>query len=273
MPILQKAVMALVFGDTFMNVLYKVRPYEAVEGSANALYEKWNKRCRKFLTDGDKKDYAKLINTIVNDFDNLPILDIKKPKVGLVGEILVKFHPTANNSVVKMLEDEGCEVTSPDLLGFFLYSFYSPIYRNENLGGSLKTSLVSKTAIHYIEQYRKPMRNALERSNRFHAPLKIDELVKLAKPIVSTGNQSGEGWFLTAEMVELINSGVPNIICMQPFACLPNHITGKGVIKKLREMYKKSNIVAVDYDPGASEVNQINRIKLMITTAERNMKQ
>ncbi len=272
LPILQKAIMALVFGDTFMNVLYKVRPYEAVIGSANALYDKWNNICKDFLSNGNKKDFKNIVKGIIDEFDNLPILDIKKPKVGIVGEILVKFHPTANNSVVKLLEDEGAEVTSPDLLGFFLYSFYSPIYRSKNLGGSIKSSLVSKTSIHYIEKFREPMRNALENSKRFHAPLKLKELIELAEPIVSTGNQSGEGWFLTAEMVELIHNDVNNIICMQPFACLPNHITGKGVIKKLREFYPQSNIVAVDYDPGASEVNQINRIKLMLTTAERNMK-
>ncbi len=271
LPILQKAIMALVFGDTFMNVLYKTRPYEAEKGSANALYEKWNKRCREFLENGNKSDYKKIIKGIIDDFDNLPRLDIKKPKVGIVGEILVKFHPTANNSVVKMLEDEGAEVTSPDLLGFFLYSFYSPIYRHENLGGSIMSSLMMRTAIMYIEKLRAPMKTALESSKHFHSPLSVDDLIKLAEPIVSTGNQSGEGWFLTAEMVELINNGVSNIICMQPFACLPNHVTGKGVIKKLRETYPMSNIVAVDYDPGASEVNQINRIKLMLTTAERNM--
>ncbi len=271
LPILQKSIMALVFGDTFMNVLYKTRPYEAEKGSANELYEKWNKRCREFLSKGTKSEFKKMVKEIIEDFDNLPRIDVKKPKVGIVGEILVKFHPTANNSVVKMLEDEGAEVTSPDLLGFFLYSFYSPIYRHENLGGSIMSSLLMRTAIMYIENLRAPMRTALENSKHFHAPLGVDELVKLAEPIVSTGNQSGEGWFLTAEMVELINNGVSNIICMQPFACLPNHVTGKGVIKKLRETYPKSNIVAVDYDPGASEVNQINRIKLMLTTAEKNM--
>ncbi len=271
LPLLQKVVMALVLGDIFMNVLYKTRPYEVEIGSANALYEKWNERCCKFLFDGSKREYTDIVNGIIADFDNLPIHDIKKPKVGIVGEILVKFHPTANNFVVQTLEAEGAEVTSPDLLGFFLYSFYSPIYRRENLGGSIMSSLMMRTAILYIEKFREPMKRALENSKRFHAPLGIDELIKLAEPIVSTGNQSGEGWFLTAEMVELINNGVSNIICMQPFACLPNHVTGKGVIKKLREEYPKSNIVAIDYDPGASEVNQINRIKLMLTTAERNL--
>ncbi len=272
-PILRKAIMALVFGDIFMNVLYKTRPYEKVPGSADALYKKWNKICRQYLHNSKGMDYKSIVHGIVSDFDKLPITDEKKPKVGIVGEILVKFHPTANNSIVKMLEAEGAEVTSPDLLGFFLYSFYSPVYRYLKLGGSFRQSIVMKTAISLVEYYREPMRQALLDSKRFHAPMKIDELIALAEPIVSTGNQSGEGWFLTAEMIELINNGVDNIICMQPFACLPNHVTGKGVIKKLREIYPLSNIVAIDYDPGASEVNQVNRIKLMLTTAEKNLEQ
>ncbi len=254
-----------------MNVLYKTRPYEVTKGSANKLYEKWNDICCKFLSGDTSYKYKEIIEGIIEEFDNLPRVDIKKPKVGIVGEILVKFHPTANNSVVTMLEEEGAEVTSPDLIGFFLYSFYSPIYRRENLGGSVMTSLFMRTAIMYLEKLRAPMKDALENSIHFHAPLALEELIKLSEPIVSSGNQSGEGWFLTAEMVELIHNDVSNIICMQPFACLPNHVTGKGVIKKLRETYPKSNIVAVDYDPGASEVNQINRIKLMLTTAEKNM--
>lgn len=265
------ALQALVYGDIFMKVLYKTRPYEKEKGSANALYEKWRDICLEDLKKSRKSKFKKNIKNIIHEFDQLPLLDIKKPKVGVVGEILVKFLPSANNHLVELLEAEGAEAVCPDLIDFFLYCCYNTNFKAKYLGKSKKEAKINNLVIWFIEQYRKPARKALEQSERFSPPVPIKTLAEYASSIVSVGNQTGEGWFLTGEMLELIHSGVPNIVCTQPFGCLPNHIVGKGVIKQLRKKYPKANIVAVDYDPGASEVNQLNRIKLMLSTANENL--
>lgn len=265
--LIHKGIMALLYGDLFMRVLYKVRPYEKIPGSTNILYEKWVNICNEAVSRGSFKEFKYNVRKIVKDFDNLEIKDIEKPKVGLVGEILVKFHPTANNDIVNILEAEGAEAVMPDLMDFFLYSAYNYEFKNTHLAGSKKARLIGNTVIKIIEYYRKEMKIALNESNRFIAPKSIEELSKSASKLLSLGNQTGEGWFLTAEMIELIEEGVPNVLCMQPFACLPNHVTGKGMIKELKNRYPNANIVAVDYDPGASEVNQLNRIKLMLAVA------
>ena len=271
--VVKRAMQALIYGDVFMRCLYRTRPYEKEKGSANALHEKWKKICLESLTKtGSNAVFKKNIQGIVHDFDTLPLLDVKKPRVGIVGEILVKFLPSANNHLVDLLEAEGAEAVMPDLLDFFMYCFYNNNYNYEFLGKTKKGAIVSNTVIKVLESFRKPARDALEKSERFEAPAHIEKLAAYARPIVSIGNQNGEGWFLTGEMIELIKSGAPNIVCAQPFACLPNHIVGKGVIKHLREAYPEANIVAVDYDPGASEVNQVNRIKLMLAAANKNMK-
>jgi len=266
-----KAMQSLVYGDLLMRVLYRTRPYEATPGSANALYDKWNAICQEAIKRGRRREFKRNIFAIVKDFDNLPLKDIVLPRVGVVGEILVKYHPTANNDIVGLLEKEGAEAVVPDLIDFLLYSAYNVNFKARYLGGSKKVKFAGNMAIRAIELYRRPLRKALDQSQRFHAPVPIDKMGELASPIVSLGNTTGEGWFLTAEMIELIISGVPNIVCTQPFACLPNHVTGKGIIKALHNMYPDSNIVAVDYDPGASEVNQLNRIKLMLSAARRNL--
>lgn len=263
----------VLLGDLFMRVLYKTRPYEKVKGSANKLYEKLNEECKKIVTKPSRSKFINLVNKIVSEFDNLPLDEsIVKPRVGVVGEILVKFHPTANNDIVNLLENEGAEAVVPDLINFFTYCLYNAEYKEKCFGMSKKATFASNIGIKFIEWYRKPMCDALKKSKRFEPPCDIAELGEMAKDIVSLCNQTGEGWFLTAELVELIHSGVPNNICTQPFACLPNHVTGKGVIKELKRRFNNSNIVAVDYDPGASEVNQLNRIKLMLSTAEKNLK-
>ncbi len=271
--ILKRAMQAIIYGDVFMRCLYKTRPYEKVKGSANALHDKWRKICQDSLRKtGSTAVFKKNIQGIVHDFDTLPLLDIKKPRVGIVGEILVKFLPSANNHLVELLESEGAEAVMPDLLDFFMYCFYNNNYKHEFLGKTKKSAVISNAGIAFLEHMRKPAKDALKASKRFEAPTHISKLAEYAKPFVSIGNQTGEGWFLTGEMIELINSGAANIVCAQPFACLPNHIVGKGVIKHLREAFPDANIVAVDYDPGASEVNQINRIKLMLAAANKKMK-
>lgn len=268
-----KALQAVVYGDLFMRVLYRMRPYEAVKGSADELHEKWKKICMESLSKPgiNKGEFKKNIKGIVQDFDNLPITDEVKPRVGIVGEILVKFLPAANNHLVELLEKEGAEAVMPDLLDFLLYCFYNANFKAENLGHKKSTARLTNMGIWFLEEFRKPLTTELSKSKHFTPPSHIEELAKLASPITSIGNQTGEGWFLTGEMLELIHDGVPNIVCTQPFACLPNHIVGKGVIKELRREHPEANIVAVDYDPGASEVNQLNRIKLMLATAQKNL--
>ena len=270
---LVKALQAVVYGDVFMRVLYATRPYEAVPGSANALHEKWKNICVKALStkSAGMMTFVKNIRGIIHDFDNLERTNVHKPKVGIVGEILVKFSPTANNHIVELLESEGAEAVMPDLMDFLLYCFYNSNFKADNLGMKRSTAHLCNMAISLLEYMRKAARIALEKSTHFTPPSRIKDLAVMANGFVSLGNQTGEGWFLTGEMLELIKSGVNNIVCVQPFGCLPNHIVGKGVIKELRYANPKANIIAVDYDPGASEVNQLNRIKLMLSTAQKNL--
>ena len=268
-----KAMQALVYGDVFMRVLYGTRPYEAEPGAANRLHEKWKQRCIQALTKRSPSmvEFNRIVRGIIRDFDNLPRRDVKKPRVGIVGEILVKFSPLANNHIVDLLESEGAEAVMPDLMDFLLYCFYNSNFKAENLGGKSSSARLCNMAISILEYLRKTARKEFEKSVHFAPQAKIDNLAHMAEDFVSLGNQTGEGWFLTGEMLELIHNGVNNIVCTQPFGCLPNHIVGKGVIKELRKAYPQSNIIAVDYDPGASEVNQLNRIKLMLATAQKNM--
>lgn len=275
LPMVIKAMQSVVYGDVFMRVLYATRPYEARPGSANALHEQWKKRCVESLMKKkpSMNEFRKNLRGIITDFDSLPRKNIRKPKVGIVGEILVKFSPLANNHVVDLLENEGAEAVVPDLLDFLLYCFYNSNFTAENLGGKKSTAWLCNAGIQLLEYLRRTARKELEKSSHFTAPARIYDLASMAKSYVSLGNQTGEGWFLTGEMLELIHSGTENIICTQPFGCLPNHIVGKGVIKELRASHPEANIIAVDYDPGASEVNQLNRIKLMLSTAQKNLEQ
>lgn len=273
--LIQKGLYGLVFGDIFLRCLYRVRPYEAEPGSANALHERWKKKCITFLSQNkmlSHRTYKKMCRQIIRDFDALPLLDIQKPRVGIVGEILVKFAPAANNYLVELLESEGAEAVVPDLMDFLLYCFYNANFKAEKLGMSKSSAFKSNLGIKFMEWLRSAAVDEFKKSKRFTPPSRIEELAELAGPIVSEGNQTGEGWFLTGEMLELIHTGTPNIVCTQPFACLPNHIVGKGVIKELRHQHPEANIVAIDYDPGASEVNQLNRIKLMLSTAQKNLR-
>ena len=275
LPLLTKAMQAIVYGDIFMRCLYATRPYELEAGSAEALHQKWAKTC---ITSLQKKsssmsEFSRNVRGIIHDFDVLPLQEgLRKPKVGIVGEILVKFSPLANNHIVELLEREGAEAVMPDLMDFLLYCFYNQNFKYENLGAGWKGKTLCNAAITLLEFFRKTARKAFAQSARFTPPGDIHELAKMAREYVSLGNQTGEGWFLTGEMLELIGEGVENIICTQPFGCLPNHIVGKGVIKELKRHHPDANIIAVDYDPGASEVNQLNRIKLMLTVAQNNLK-
>ena len=272
-PMLKQAVYALSYGDLLMMALYRTRPYEIEEGDAQRRFDKWMDVCRAQVKKGtNRREFGKTCRAIIQDFDTMPLQgEGTKPRVGVVGEILVKFHPTANNQVVDVIEREGCEAVVPGLVEFFLFGIVGRIFQKDPLGRSAKGAAGARAALQLLATMRKPMTDALKKSERFEEPTDIFTLGAYAEQILSTCNSMGEGWLLTAEMIELIRTGTPNVVCAQPFACLPNHVVGKAVIKELRRQYPASNIVAVDYDPGASEVNQLNRIKLMISVAKANL--
>lgn len=278
LPMMHRAAQAFIIGDLLQTVLLRVRPYEATPGAAEALYRRWDQIATDYFNGVWSKTakrmvrYGWLIRNIVAEFDALELVGPRKPRVGLVGEILVKFQPDANNDAVRVIEAEGCEAVLPGLLEFFIMSTQDAQWNLDNLGmGSERGVKMAKAIAWLVEQYQRPMRKALASSNgKFHAPERISNLAEHAEKILSLGTNAGEGWLLVAEMAELIESGCPNIIVAQPFACLPNHVVGKGVFRELRKQYPQANVVSIDYDPGASEVNQLNRIKLMVATAHKN---
>ena len=284
LPLLHRAIKALILGDLLMKCLYRVRPYEVEKGSANKLYELWDAIVRETIehhgysktaakTPSIKKGYLPynvLAKEIVKSFDNLPLRDIpRKVRVGVVGEILVKYQPDANNHVVDVIESQDCEAVVPGIMEFMTTRPYITDWNEKNLGmGGNKTlyALMRKG----LDLYNAPIKAALVTSHgKFKQDEPMPELVKKAAEVTSIGVQAGEGWLLTAEILELIEQGCPNVICAQPFACLPNHVTGRGVFGKIRRLHPEANIVSIDYDPGASEANQLNRIKLMIAAAKK----
>jgi len=272
LQLFKNILIGIIYGDLLMRVLHRIRPYEKRPGSTQKLYEYWAAKCKQDMLIRSKHNFKSNIFDIVRDFDNLEINEQQiKPRVGLVGEILVKYHPTANNHIVDMLEREGAEVVVPDMLDFFLYCAYDSKVHYDLLSGTWVKKLKGDLFINAVEFYRRHLRKALKNSHRFAPPLNIEHLANIAAKHLSLGNHTGEGWLLTGEMLELIHSGVENITCLQPFACLPNHITGKGMMKEMRRSYPNVNIIPIDYDPGASEVNQLNRIKLMLAVAKEKI--
>jgi predicted nucleotide-binding protein (sugar kinase/HSP70/actin superfamily) len=273
LPMLKRIVVAILYGDLFERVVYRTRPYELKKGQIDALHEEWLKKVESNVRNGSLTIFNRNMKKIIKDFDTVPISNEVKPKVGVVGEILVKYSPTANNDIVRLLEAEGAEAVVPDLIGFMNYSLYNQIWKYDNMGMPKKNKNLAEMAIKLIEVVEKPMDKALRASERFTGIHSIYQLAEDASKILSIGNHTGEGWFLTGEMIDLLKTGVNNIVCMQPFGCLPNHVVGKGVIKELRHQYPKSNIAAIDYDPGVSIVNQLNRIRLMMATANKQLKE
>jgi predicted CoA-substrate-specific enzyme activase len=267
--LLRRGIMACIYGDVLMRMLLRVAPYEAEPGSADRLAAAWIERGKETVTSASFFRYNREIRNMIKEFDNLPLrTETRRPRVGLVGEILLKYHPDANNMAAKVVEQEGGEAVVSDLMDFVLYSCYDGVYNYLHLAGGLKVAAVSLLGIGFMEFFRAGVARELRRSKRFTAPHSLRELRRKAQRFISLGHQTGEGWLLVAEMVEHLESGVHNILCMQPFGCLPNHITGKGVLKQLKQFFPHANIAAIDYDPGASEVNQINRIKLMMSVAK-----
>ncbi len=268
-PMLIDAIKASLYGDLLMNVRNRMMPYELEKGATEAMYQKWQARCKEEINHGSIWKFRRNLKAIVHDFDNIPIDEnLWKPKVGIVGEILVEYHPVANNHIEQVLMDEGAEVVMPEFVDFFLYSAHDAISKHELLAGKKKDAFYGRLFIKVIDFFRSPMRKALAKSKHFRAPQSIYRTAEQANRHVSLGNMAGEGWLLTGEMVKLIDEGVPNVVCLQPFGCLPNHITGKGVLHELREAYRGANITAIDCDAGSSEVNQLNRLKLMLSVAK-----
>ena len=263
------AIKASVYGDLLQNVLNRMRPYEVRRGETDKLFEEWMTLAKVDLVDGNYLSYRKNIKEIVRQFDAIPINDVQKPKVGIVGEILVKYHPVANNFIERLLADEGAEVIMPSFVDFFLYCAHDAIVKRELLGGSRKDKIFAEIFIQFIEFFRRPMKNALKNSKHFRTPHSIKDTARLASRFLNNGNLNGEGWLICGEMVALIENDIKNIVGLSPFACLPNHIILKGVLHNLRESYDNVNIVAIDCDAGSSEVNQLNRIKLMLTVAKK----
>ncbi len=273
-PLLEKLLRGVLYGDLLQKMLTKNRAYEKNKGETQALFDKWMEKCKEILKNGNSKEFKQSIYDIVNDFEKIEIdTSIEKPKVGIVGEVLIKYHPFGNNFVADLLEKEGAEVVLPDFMGFIKFMATHKVTFNSLLRTNPIVAKISKAAISLIDILEKDSKEALEKSKKdYLPPCNIWHLENTVKDILSIGNQTGEGWFLTAEMIEYIEHGIPNIICVQPFACLPNHVVGKGVIKTIREKYPNANISPVDYDPGASESNQTNRIKLLMTVAKDNLK-
>lgn len=266
------SIKSAIYGDLLMNVKNRMQPYEIFHGETEKLFENWMAIAKNDLVNGNYFSYRKNLKKIVEEFDAIKIDEtLEKPKVGIVGEILVKYHPVANNFLEKVLAEEGAEVVMPEFTDFFLYTAYDAIAKEKLLVGSKKEKIFAEIFIQLIEFFRSPMKKFLSESEHFRAPHSIKEIAKFAERHVSVGNMAGEGWFLTGEMVKLIEEDVNNIICLQPFGCLPNHITGKGIMHNLRENYSKANIVAIDCDAGSSEVNQLNRIKLMLSVAKKEL--
>ena len=274
LKLLRKLIKATIYGDLLQTVLHKNRAYEVNKGETKKVYNKWMKKCKELLKTASTKEFNKSLYEIVNDFEKIELdTSIEKPKVGIVGEILIKYHPYGNNFAEEILEKEGAEVYMPELMGFAKYALKNNPIKHELLKTSKMTSDIFELGLDLLDKIEKDYEKALASSKKgYMKPCNINKLAEEVQEILSTGNQTGEGWLLTAEIIEFMNEGIQNIICLQPFACLPNHIVGKGVIKTIRAKFPEANITPVDYDPGASETNQTNRIKLLMTVAKDNLK-
>ncbi len=274
LPLIERLLKMVVYADLLQKMLTKNRAYEINKGESQALFDKWMNTCKKLLEKSTMKEFKQSIYDIVDDFEKIQLdTSILKPKVGIVGEVLIKYHPFGNNFVANKLEQEGAEVVLPDFMGFIKFIATHKVTFNQLIKTDKLKAKLFKTAIKLIDILEKDERIALSNSKKgYLPPCNIWELEEKVKSILSIGNQTGEGWFLTAEMIEYIENDIPNIVCVQPFACLPNHVVGKGVIKTIRNEFPEANISPIDYDPGASEANQTNRIKLLMTVAKDNLK-
>ena len=274
LPLIERLLKMCIYADLLQKMVTKNRAYEINKGESNKLFNEWMEKCKKLIEKSTLKQFKQSIYDIVNDFEKIELdTSIQKPRVGIVGEVLIKYHPFGNNFIVDKLEKDGAEVILPDFMGFAKFVCTHKITFNKLIKtGNFKASIF-KTVIKLIDIFEKDEVIAIKNSKKgYLLPCNIWELEDKVNDILSIGNQTGEGWFLTAEMIEYIEHGIPNIVCVQPFACLPNHVVGKGVIKTIRSKFPEANIAPIDYDPGASETNQTNRLKLFMTVAKDNLK-
>ena len=271
LPFIRKAVFAMMYGDIIVNVANQVRPYEVEQGKTDAMIAHWSQKLVDGFQSGkgmSRGQMRALFDQICADFASIPVQGEPKIRVGVVGEIYVKFAPLGNNNLEQFLLSEGVEPVVPGLTDFIIFKIYNRVADVDLYGGKWIKKAACRAFMSYIEGCQKDMIAALKKSGRFRAPGTFQELHSLVHGYLGDGNKMGEGWLLTAEMLELIHSGTNNIVCTQPFGCLPNHIVGKGMIRKLKDEYPYSNVVAIDYDPGATKINQENRIKLMLANAK-----
>ena len=267
------ALAAIFYGDLLVTLKAQTVPYEIRSGDAAALQAKWLEELSGLIRQGKacgRRDLERIIPQIAGEFAAIPVRRTPKVKVGVVGEIYVKYSPLGNNDLEAFLATQDCEVNLPGLMGFLQYCIYNISETAKLYGGKLMEKVVPDTVLAMVSVVEKLMIRVLK-ENGYHAPLPFDQLHRLTENVISTGNKMGEGWLLTAEMIELVRAGYENIICAQPFGCLPNHICGKGMINKIRELYPQANITPIDYDPGATRVNQENRIKLMLAVARERL--
>jgi predicted nucleotide-binding protein (sugar kinase/HSP70/actin superfamily) len=269
--LLFKLINALMFGDLLMQLVNETLPYEKTKGQTLEVYHRVAEDLNQYFYYNNFRVFVqpdKHIKQAIQAFEQIPIKKMNKPVVGIVGEIYVKYSPLGNNNLEQLLQEEGCEVITPNILDFFMYSFDSTVHDIYKYGGRKVQAFIFRVLNMAIEHRRNKVRKILKHT-RFRVPKTYKEIKSLAKGIIDYGTHVGEGWLLTAEMIELIQLGAPNIVCTQPFGCLPNHIAGKGMIKKLKQHYPSANIVSIDYDTSATEINQLNRIKLMISNAKQ----
>ena len=274
-PLIKKMVYAMLYGDVIVDLANQVRPYEVEEGAADHMIEHWENELVNSFDRGQRMKFPSFVQTIreiVADYETIPVRQEEKVKVGVVGEIYVKFSPLGNNNLEAFLLSEGCEVVVPGLTDFMIFKIFNRITDVELYGGSKIKYLFCKVLMNYVVKRQNTVIEIMEKS-RFRVPTPFEQIHQSVQPYLGDGNKMGEGWLLTGEMLELIHEGIPNIVCTQPFGCLPNHIVGKGMIRPLKDDYPDSNIVAIDYDPSATAINQENRIKLMLANARQKMKQ
>jgi predicted nucleotide-binding protein (sugar kinase/HSP70/actin superfamily) len=264
----------LFYGDLLMLLKNQCEPYEKEKGETNKLVMFWTDKLAKEFKDKKNLKYKHMkanYELILDSFAKIERLNINKVKVGIVGEIFVKYSPLGNNNLEKFLVQEGAEIYVPGLLDFMLYCIYNNVIDAKLYGRKKFTGFVSNIIYKFLLSKEEDIIDAVKKNGKFDPPTSFAETLKMREGYISEGVKMGEGWLLTAEMVELINRGVTNIVCTQPFGCLPNHIVGKGVMKELRERNPGANIIAIDYDASASKINQENRIKLMLSNAKENL--
>ncbi len=272
LPLLMRMMYAVLYGDLLMTLVNQCKPYELEKGAAQALADRWTDRLAEEMTTGGKGNYRQVkanYRRILEAFGAIPMERRDTVKVGVVGEIFVKYSPLGNNNLEQFLVDEGAEAVIPGLLDFCLYCVYNNLLDNKFYGMQKGVQLAYKTAYRYLLDKEKDLIDAICAHGRFEPPTLFTHTVELVQGTISMGVKMGEGWLLTAEMLELADKGVGNIVCTQPFGCLPNHICGKGMMKPIKEKNPAVNIVAIDYDAGATKVNQENRLKLMLANARQ----